>query len=47
MSHARRLAMPGETRMKDARLKAASGAFAQALAFVAMLVIAGIVLYAR
>ena len=39
--------MSGETRMKDARLKAASGAFAQILACAAMLVIAGIVLYAR
>lgn len=33
--------------MKDARLKAASGAFARILACAAMLVIAGIVLYAR
>lgn len=33
--------------MKDARLKAASGALAQILAFTALLVIAGIVLYAR
>lgn len=33
--------------MKDARLKAASGAVAQILALAAMLLIAGIVLYAR
>jgi len=33
--------------MKDARLRAASGALAQILAFAAMLVIACIVLYAR
>ena len=33
--------------MKNARPKAASGAFAQILALAAMLLIAGIVLYAR
>ena len=33
--------------MKDARLKAASGALAQLLAVAAMLLIAGIVLYAK
>ena len=33
--------------MKDARLKAASGALAQLLAVTAMLVIAGVVFYAR
>ena len=47
MGFARSDAMSGEARMKDARLKATSGALAQVLAVTAMLVIAGVVFYVR
>ena len=44
---ARSRAMSGGHIMKDARLKSATGALAQILAFAAMLMIAGVVFYAR
>ena len=40
-------AMSGGDIMKDARLKTASGALAQMMAVAALLVIAGVIFYAR
>ena len=44
---ARSRAMSGGHIMKDARLKTASGALAQMMAVAALLVIAGVIFYAR